>query len=335
MTEPELIKCGRCRSQKLPHFYSIKMTTGIRYKCCDPCRQRCRTAEKIYECEICQFEASSPSTLQYHVDAKHNQIKNFACSKCEYKCATICTLKTHIAAVHDQIRPHQCPECEFKCTLKSTLSSHKKAVHDQIRDQQCPYCDYACSEAGQLRVHIKAVHIQIRDQKCNKCAFSTTTKSLLALHMKTCTGNVRMSSGEFAIAGVLESYRITFEREKRFVDCRDKLTLPFDFYIPSLNIAIEFDGAQHFKPVAYWGGIPGFEANQRRDAIKTTYCAANGIRLLRIKYTDFALIPTLIENFLSSVEESAVDGNHDTINATSNEIGGIEPIQAQNPDLPQ
>lgn len=144
-----------------------------------------------------------------------------------------------------------------------------------------------------------------------------------------------MSAGEFAIKGVLDAYNIPIEQERRFHDCRDQNALPFDFYIPSLNAAIEFDGIQHFQPIDLFGGQAGFEGTQRRDAIKTEYCAANGIRLLRIKYTDFALIPTLIENFLSSVEESAVDGNHDTINATSNEIGGIEPIQAQNPDLPQ
>ncbi len=141
-----------------------------------------------------------------------------------------------------------------------------------------------------------------------------------------------MSSGEFAIRGVLDSCGIAFEREKRFVDCRDKATLPFDFYLPSHRVAIEFDGIQHFQPIEYWGGIPKLEATQRRDAIKTAYCIANSIRLLRIKYTDFELIPTLIENFLSSAEGSAVDDTRDTTNATSNDSHDIESTPFQIPD---
>lgn len=144
-----------------------------------------------------------------------------------------------------------------------------------------------------------------------------------------------MSSGEFAVKGVLESMSVPFNHQMRFADCKDKNTLPFDFYLPSHRAIIEYDGGQHFAPVKYWGGIATFEAIQRRDAIKTAYCSANGIRLLRIKYTDFELIPTLIENFLSSVGVSAVDDTHDTTNATSNGQHDIEPIQSQTPALLQ
>lgn len=108
-----------------------------------------------------------------------------------------------------------------------------------------------------------------------------------------------MSSGEFAIRGVLEAMNIPFIQEMRFADCRDAKVLPFDFYIPLLTSAIEFDGRQHFEPVAHWGGQESFEHTQRHDAIKNVYCAANGIRLLRIKYTEFERIQELIENFIA------------------------------------
>lgn len=108
-----------------------------------------------------------------------------------------------------------------------------------------------------------------------------------------------MSSGEFAIKGVLEAMHIAFVQEMRFADCRDIKSLPFDFFIPLLAVAIEFDGRQHFEPVAHFGGQEHFDATQRRDAIKNAYCATNGIRLLRIKYTDFERIQELIENFIA------------------------------------
>ena len=113
-----------------------------------------------------------------------------------------------------------------------------------------------------------------------------------------------MSSGEFAIKGILEAMNIPFIQEMRFHDCRDIGVLPFDFYIPLLTSAIEFDGRQHFEPVKHFGGQEAFERRQRRDAIKNEYCAANGIRLLRIKYSDFERIQELIENFIVETVKS-------------------------------
>lgn len=35
--------------------------------------------------------------------------------------------------------------------------------------------------------------------------------------------------------------------QKRFADCRTKVSLPFDFYLPSYNLIIEADGNQHYS----------------------------------------------------------------------------------------
>ena len=50
-------------------------------------------------------------------------------------------------------------------------------------------------------------------------------------------------------------------------------------------MCIEDDGAQHFKPVKYWGGEKTFLEIQERDALKNEYCKNNGIKLVRIPYT--------------------------------------------------
>lgn len=74
------------------------------------------------------------------------------------------------------------------------------------------------------------------------------------------------------------------EKEKRFDECRNTYPLPFDFYIKDLNLLIEYDGVQHYKPIDFWGGETGFELCQKNDAIKTKYCLENNINLLRIRY---------------------------------------------------
>ena len=96
----------------------------------------------------------------------------------------------------------------------------------------------------------------------------------------------KQSRGERDIANFLKNSSIEYEFQKRFKDCRDKNTLPFDFYIPTLNYCIEFDGIQHYEPIDYFGGEKAFKEVQRRDGIKTKYCEEKGIKLLRIRYDE-------------------------------------------------
>jgi len=62
--------------------------------------------------------------------------------------------------------------------------------------------------------------------------------------------------------------------------------LPFDFYLSDLNICIEYDGIQHFKPIDYFGGDTAFILLQTNDQIKNEYCIENNIKLIRIRYDE-------------------------------------------------
>jgi hypothetical protein len=73
--------------------------------------------------------------------------------------------------------------------------------------------------------------------------------------------------------------------EKRFKECRDKLPLSFDFWIPSLNTLIEYDGEQHFRANPFFGGVESLKQTQRRDKIKALYARRHGKKLIRIKHT--------------------------------------------------
>lgn len=58
----------------------------------------------------------------------------------------------------------------------------------------------------------------------------------------------------------------------------------FDIYIPSLNIAIEYDGAQHYIPIEHFGGELGLKQTQERDKLKEQKCKENKCKLFRLKY---------------------------------------------------
>jgi very-short-patch-repair endonuclease len=108
------------------------------------------------------------------------------------------------------------------------------------------------------------------------------------------------SKGEKEIAKILKSYNINFDRQKKFDDCKNIYTLPFDFYIPSKRMCIEFEGKQHYEPLSFFGGIESFEKLKKNDKIKNDYCEDNYINLIRIKYSEIDNIKKLLEPFLSN-----------------------------------
>ena len=83
------------------------------------------------------------------------------------------------------------------------------------------------------------------------------------------------------------------------------MVLPFDFYIPDKNLCIEFDGIQHFEPTRFNKKMTHEEAienyNQQviKYNIKTNYCKNNDINLLRIPYTEFKNIESILNKYLS------------------------------------
>ena len=106
------------------------------------------------------------------------------------------------------------------------------------------------------------------------------------------------SGGEQILYNILKKLNIEFEREKRFKECKDVNTLPFDTYIESLNLIIEFDGEQHFKPNF---GDTAFNEIIYHDAIKNAYCEDNNINILRIPFWEFRNMEEIVKNKINEL----------------------------------
>jgi hypothetical protein len=108
------------------------------------------------------------------------------------------------------------------------------------------------------------------------------------------------SLGENKISYFLKKYNIDYDSQKRFDKCKNKKTLPFDFYIKDKNLLIEYDGQTHYMPVRF-GGISieraekNFEEYKKNDEIKTKFSEENNIKLLRIPYTEFENIEKILK----------------------------------------
>lgn len=56
-----------------------------------------------------------------------------------------------------------------------------------------------------------------------------------------------------------------------------------DIYFPHHNIGIEYQGAQHDKPIDYFGGEESFIQNQIRDEKKRQLFKENKAKLIEVR----------------------------------------------------
>nr|DAW53587.1 MAG TPA: restriction enzyme [Caudoviricetes sp.] len=110
-------------------------------------------------------------------------------------------------------------------------------------------------------------------------------------------GHCKRYTGEEVIKDFLNSNSISYIKQYRFKDCRDKLPLPFDFYLPDYNMCIEYDGLQHFEQRKGWTDLSEV---QLHDSIKTNYCKSNNITLLRISYRQLSEIQDILTETFKS-----------------------------------
>lgn len=60
------------------------------------------------------------------------------------------------------------------------------------------------------------------------------------------------------------------------------------------SLCVEYNGAQHYRPVDYFGGIEGFKTIQESDKFKKEYCERNNIKLLEIHFKDYKNIEAIL-----------------------------------------
>jgi glutaredoxin len=96
----------------------------------------------------------------------------------------------------------------------------------------------------------------------------------------------RRSKGELAISRFLENNNIEFKEQAKFGGCRHRRNLPFDFYVPSYNLCIEFQGEQHFKITTGNWKNHDLEYRQKLDNIKREFCRRTNLNLLEITYKE-------------------------------------------------
>lgn len=96
------------------------------------------------------------------------------------------------------------------------------------------------------------------------------------------------SNGERKIHTILTECGVPFEEEYSFDDLRTSngRHLFFDFAVfdedNNLVALIEFQGRQHYQPVAKFGGQKGLNRQRYNDTLKRKYCLKHNYKLISI-----------------------------------------------------
>lgn len=205
-------------------------------------------------------------------------------------------------------RRPKCPFCYPTDAWKEkTTTQYRQEVRNLVGSEYSVLGEYTNARTNISHIHTKCGYVWdvaptnfLRGRRCPKC-----------MNFK----------GEKRIVDFIESWGLSARVQYKFEKCRYKRPLPFDVALVEESglILIEYDGEQHFHPVACFGGIKGHLERSRNDRIKTEYCRANGIPLIRIDYTQFDEIEAILDRELSALGVTGKRNNTDNNENTKEE----------------
>ena len=118
----------------------------------------------------------------------------------------------------------------------------------------------------------------------NRCGNEWEIKASHLLHQNMCP-RCKSSKGEALIRKYLTNIGLDFTEQQTFPSLELKKSLSYDFYIPSQQLLIEYQGIQHYEPIAHFGGTKRFELQQESDKRKRKYASEHGLRLVEVPYS--------------------------------------------------
>jgi hypothetical protein len=126
----------------------------------------------------------------------------------------------------------------------------------------------------------------------------------------------RESRGEDYIREYLNTKGYKFEFQKSFIKLRDKNPLFYDFYIPSLNVLIEYQGTQHYMPKNFGGyskdiAIHRLKIQKYHDELKRDFAKKNGKILLTPSYklNCYSKVSKYLDKELLKVKQGILNQN--------------------------
>lgn len=178
-----------------------------------------------------------------------------------------------------------CPKCSGKIKNKTT----------EYFKQELTEINPNIEVLGEYKGNKEPIHC-----KCKICEYKWRPRPNDLLSKNVGCPKCNISKGEDKILLLFKNKNINYKYQHRFENCKFKNTLSFDFYLPNKNIAIEYDGQDHYmiftrgNNETYEQAMDRFIDRKIRDTVKNIYCQQNNIKLIRIPYWDFNNIEEIL-----------------------------------------
>lgn len=177
-----------------------------------------------------------------------------------------------------------CPKCRYEKTSKNNPS--KKSTEQFIEEAKKIHNKYDYSLTNYINAKTKVEIIC----PIHGSFFQEPRHHLQGVGCPYCFE----SKGEKEIQRILEENGLIlnkdFYREQKF---KDLGKLRFDFYIPSKNLLIEYQGTQHYE-YAFSDTHKSFLKRKHHDWLKREYAKNHQIRLLTISYKDSKILKNIL-----------------------------------------
>lgn len=171
-----------------------------------------------------------------------------------------------------------CPSCKGLKIGKKLRKTHEQFLSD--------LGSYWFEEYELLSTYTKQKgKVNVLHKKCNRVYSSSADSILSGSGCSFC----KISRGEKEVAKFLTENNIDFDIQQTFPDCVYKEKLSYDFSIKTkekIVALIEYQGVQHYKPSAFFGGLETYNKQVIRDKIKKDYAKSKNIPLLEIRYDE-------------------------------------------------
>lgn len=260
--------------------------------------------------EICKaIQCSEKILLKYMQENNINYIKK----KGAPKTLTNEEFLYKLSLVTDKIIPlenykKRSEKISFKCLDCGHIWSAQPG--NILNGEGCPKCCFNSTYTNEeFRERIKEINdeiivlgdyngsLQPIECECKKCGHIWTTKATYLVRGCGCP-ICKESNGERAIRKYCENNQISFEPQKTYeglVGVGGK-SLSYDFYLPSYNLLIEYQGEYHDGTVLMQTEEE-FLKQQEHDRRKREYTVTHNIDLLEIWYYDFDNIENILTQY--------------------------------------
>lgn len=232
------------------------------------------------ECPKCSHRSYKLTTEEWINKAVEVHGEKYDYSESEYvdsktKIKIICPIHGEFYQLpNNHLRTGGCPKCSKQKITSNTIDFVQKAI--SIHGNKYLYSSVIYKNNSTKVTIICPTHGEfLQTPNC---------------HLSGCgCPKCNTSNGEQRISQFLEENSIKYVPQYEIaIDSSINRSgiAKIDFFLPELNVAIEYNGIQHYKRIPYFELGRTLESQQNRDKYIRKYCSDKNIKLIEIPYNE-------------------------------------------------